>query len=248
MNGAIEKNKRLVMEAFDTLFNKRDYAAAEKFWSPDYIQHSALVEPGRDGLFNLVRTFPPGFRWESGGIMADGDLVMVHSRYLRPGAPRNLIGNDILRVKDGVFVEHWDLLQVCSHVARSYGPAGNVQESFKGGLAPWQRKRVQDLFRENLEGKLNLSALADECGLSVSHFARSFRRTFATSPHRYLILQRIAKAKELLTATSLSLVEVGLESGFSDQAAFSRTFKAVLGASPGKWQREVAHRRNAVAA
>jgi AraC family transcriptional regulator len=140
-----------------------------------------------------------------------------------------------------LFLDYFRLL-FCSHVVTSYGPPSNVHESCKGGLAPWQRKRIEDLFRENLEGKLSLSALAEECGLSVSHFARSFRRTFATSAHRYLILRRIAKAKELLTTTSLSLLEAALESGFSDQAAFSRTFKAVVGASPGKWQREVGHR------
>ena len=106
-----ERNKKLVLEALDTLFNKRDYAAAARYWSPDYIQHSAHIEPGRDGLFNLVRTFPPGSRWESAAILAEGDLVMVHSRYLRPGVPRNLIVVDILRMKDGVFVEHWDALQ-----------------------------------------------------------------------------------------------------------------------------------------
>ena len=53
-----EKNKALVLKAFDTLFNKRDYAAAEKYWSPNYIQHSAHIEPGRDGLFNLIRNTP----------------------------------------------------------------------------------------------------------------------------------------------------------------------------------------------
>jgi AraC family transcriptional regulator len=141
-----------------------------------------------------------------------------------------------------LFLDYFRLL-FCSHVATNYGPPRNVQEGFKGGLAPWQKKRVEDLLRENLEGKLKLSALADECGLSVSHFARSFRRTFSTSAHHYLIFQRIKKAEELLTTTSMSLLEVALESGFSDQAAFSRTFKAVVGASPGKWQREVAHRR-----
>jgi predicted SnoaL-like aldol condensation-catalyzing enzyme len=65
MDNVSEKNKRLVLEAFDTLFNKRDYVAAKRFWSPNYIQH-AHIEPGRDGLFNFVRTFPPGSRWESG--------------------------------------------------------------------------------------------------------------------------------------------------------------------------------------
>jgi predicted SnoaL-like aldol condensation-catalyzing enzyme len=54
-----EKNKALVLEAFDTLFNKRDYAAAERYWSPDYIQHSAHIETGRHGLFNLIKSMPP---------------------------------------------------------------------------------------------------------------------------------------------------------------------------------------------
>jgi AraC-like DNA-binding protein len=145
--------------------------------------------------------------------------------------------NDSRNFSD-LFLDHFRLL-FCSHVAANYGPRCNLQDTFKGGLARWQRKRVEDVFRENLTGKLSLSALADECGLSVSHFARSFRRTFATSPHRYLVLQRISKAKELLTTTHRSLLDVALESGFSDQAAFSRTFKALVGASPGKWQREV---------
>lgn len=106
-----EQNKKLVLEAFDILFNKRDYAAAEKFWSPDYIQHSAHIGPGRAGLFNLVSSFPQGLRWEHGVIMAEDDLVMLHSRYSGSGAPRNLMAADILRVKDGIFVEHWDVLQ-----------------------------------------------------------------------------------------------------------------------------------------
>jgi len=140
-----------------------------------------------------------------------------------------------------LFLDYFRLL-FCAHVATRYASACHAQDGFRGGLAPWQRKRVEDLFRENLDGKLRLSMLAAECGLSVSHFARSFRRTFATSAHRYLVFQRIAKAKELLTTSNLPLSEVGLVSGFSDQAAFSRTFKAVVGASPGKWQREVTRR------
>ena len=59
MNHAVEaSNKALVLEAFDTLFNNRDYVAAERYWSPDYIQHSAHIEPGRDGLFNLIKERP----------------------------------------------------------------------------------------------------------------------------------------------------------------------------------------------
>ncbi len=53
-----ENNKTIVLKAFDTLFNKRDYTAAERFWSPNYIQHSAHIEPGREGLFNLIKSLP----------------------------------------------------------------------------------------------------------------------------------------------------------------------------------------------
>jgi predicted SnoaL-like aldol condensation-catalyzing enzyme/predicted ester cyclase len=111
MKNTPEQNKKLVLEAFDTLFNKRNYAAAEKFWSPNYIQHSAVVPAGRDGLFNLVKNAPKEFRWEQGVIMADNDMVMIHSRYAGRGTSKNLIGVDILKIKDGVFVEHWDVLQ-----------------------------------------------------------------------------------------------------------------------------------------
>src|SRR5882762_8406539 len=76
-----EKNKRLVLEAFDTLFNKRDYPAAEKFWSPHYIQHSAHIAPGREGLFNLIKSLPPTLKYEPGRVVAEGDFVIVHGRY-----------------------------------------------------------------------------------------------------------------------------------------------------------------------
>ena len=106
-----DRNKARVLEGFDTLFNRRDYAAAEKFWSPDYIQHSAHIEPGREGLFTLVRNLPPGSRWEPGFVVAEGDLVLLQSRYSKLGTPRNLIAVDVVRLEDGVFVEHWDVLQ-----------------------------------------------------------------------------------------------------------------------------------------
>jgi predicted SnoaL-like aldol condensation-catalyzing enzyme len=105
------KNKALVLEAFDTLFNQRDYGAAERFWSPDYIQHSAHIAPGRDGLFNLVKSLPPTLKYEAGMILAEGDLVIVHGRFSGFGAPVNWIAADILRIKDGVLLEHWDVIQ-----------------------------------------------------------------------------------------------------------------------------------------
>ncbi|QHN03062.1 hypothetical protein FTO74_06515 [Granulicella sp. WH15] len=106
-----EQNKAIVLEAFDTLFNKRDYAAAEQYWSPDYIQHSAHIEPGRDGLFDLIKGIPPTLRYEAGLILAEGDFVIIHGRFSGFGAPVNWIAADILRMKDGILVEHWDVIQ-----------------------------------------------------------------------------------------------------------------------------------------
>ena len=106
-----ERNKALVLEAFDTLFNKRDYAAAERYWSPDYIQHSAHIEPGREGLFNLIKGMPPTLQYEAGTIVADGDFVIVHGRFSGFGAPVNWIAADILRLEDGLLAEHWDVIQ-----------------------------------------------------------------------------------------------------------------------------------------
>ena len=105
------KNKALVLEAFDTLFNKRDYEAAERYWSPNYIQHSAHIPPGREGLFNLIKSIPPTLRYESGTIVAEGDVVILHGRYSGLGLPLNWIVADIVRMKDGVLVEHWDVIQ-----------------------------------------------------------------------------------------------------------------------------------------
>jgi predicted SnoaL-like aldol condensation-catalyzing enzyme len=113
------KNKMLVLEAFDTLFNKRDYVTAEGYWSPNYIQHSAHIEPGRAGLFNLIRGIPPTLKYESGLIVAEGDFVIVHGRFSGHGRPRNWIAADILRIVDGVLVEHWDVLQDEASLAES---------------------------------------------------------------------------------------------------------------------------------
>jgi predicted SnoaL-like aldol condensation-catalyzing enzyme len=106
-----EKNKALVLAAFDTLFNKRDYVAAECYWSPHYIQHSAHIAPGRDGLFDLIKSIPPTLQYEPGMIVAEGDFVIVHGRFSGFGAPVNWIAADIVRIHDGILVEHWDVIQ-----------------------------------------------------------------------------------------------------------------------------------------
>ncbi|MDH6707964.1 putative SnoaL-like aldol condensation-catalyzing enzyme [Kitasatospora sp. MAA19] len=106
-----EQNEDLVREAFDTLFNQRDYAAAERFWSPDYIQHSAHIPPGRDGLFGLIKSLPAGFGHEAELIAAQGDMVIVRGRFTGHGLPAPWIAVDFVRVENGLLAEHWDVIE-----------------------------------------------------------------------------------------------------------------------------------------
>jgi len=106
-----EQNKALVLKAFDTLFNKRDYKAAEAYWSPKYIQHSAHIPPGREGLFSLVRSLPDTLRYENHLILAEGDYVICHGRFSGHGRPRSWVAADVVRIENGKLAEHWDVLQ-----------------------------------------------------------------------------------------------------------------------------------------
>jgi predicted SnoaL-like aldol condensation-catalyzing enzyme len=106
-----EQNKALVLKAFDTLFNKRNYELAEEFWSDRYVQHSAHIPPGRDGLFNLIRALPDTLRYENQLIIAEGDYVIAHGRFSGNGRPAAWIAADIVRVEHGRLAEHWDVLQ-----------------------------------------------------------------------------------------------------------------------------------------
>src|ERR1700759_3099606 len=110
-NSTPERNKAFVLEAFETLFNKRDYVAAERFWSPTYIQHSAHIAPGREGLFNLVRSAPETLHYENQLIIAEGDYVIAHGRFTGMGRPAAWIAADVIRFEDGLLREHWDVLQ-----------------------------------------------------------------------------------------------------------------------------------------
>src|ERR1700738_5591580 len=116
MNQTIEeKNKELVLKAFDTLFNKRDYAGAERFSSPTYIQHSAHISPGREGLFGLIKLLPATLKYEHGLIVAEGDYVIAHGRFSGHGLPRNWIAADVVRFEDGRLAEDWGVLEKEGH-------------------------------------------------------------------------------------------------------------------------------------
>jgi AraC family transcriptional regulator len=134
-----------------------------------------------------------------------------------------------------LFVDHF-VLMLCGRLVNTYSSVKAAPDTYRGGLAPWQARRARELLDQHLSGDLRLARLAHECGLSVSHFTRSFKRSFGSSVHRYLIQQRVETAKTMLRYSSCSLTEIALHAGFSDQSAFSRTFSAVVGTPPGKWR------------
>jgi predicted SnoaL-like aldol condensation-catalyzing enzyme len=123
---------QIVLNAFDTLFNKRDYAAAERFWSPHYIQHSAHIPPGRDGLFGLVKSMPATLRYENHIAAATGDFVILHGRFSGMGLPAAWIVADIVRMEDGVLAQHWDVIQDEATQAQSRSGLPMFGDEFPG--------------------------------------------------------------------------------------------------------------------
>jgi AraC-like DNA-binding protein len=135
-----------------------------------------------------------------------------------------------------LFVEHVTLA-VAIHAAKTYGGMKPGTLLTRGGLAAWQVKRAQETLAANLEGDISLADLANDCGLSASHFSRAFRQSTGLSPHRWLMQRRVDLAKSLLPDRKLSLAEIALSCGFTDQSHFTRVFSAFVGISPGAWRR-----------
>ena len=199
----------------------------------------ALRPSGFDSVhFNLPRATLDAFTSDSNVRRFDSlrcpqgkrdDVLFGLAKFIAPWL------GDEARICDLAF--DYFVLMFCSHVAARYG---NVQLSARavGGLAPWQRRRVMELVDAELHHALRLSTLAEECGLSVRHFSRSFRQSFGVPAHRYVMQCRVEFAKSLLKSSSTPLAEIAVRSGFSDQAAFSRTFRALVGASPKRWRNE----------
>jgi predicted SnoaL-like aldol condensation-catalyzing enzyme len=127
-----EQNKALVVDAFDALFNKRDYAGAEGYWSDQYIQHSAHIAPGREGLFNLIRTLPDTLKYENQLIVAEGDYVIAHGRFSGHGRPAAWVAADIVRIENGKLAEHWDVLQEEATKAQSLSGLPMFGDRFPG--------------------------------------------------------------------------------------------------------------------
>jgi AraC family transcriptional regulator len=134
------------------------------------------------------------------------------------------------------FMNHFVML-FCSHVVHLWSSRPKDEEVHRGGLSTWQRRRAMELLSKGTYDDVRLSVIAKECRLSVSHFARSFKKTFGLPVHRWVIHQRVDHAKQLLLNSNESLLEIAFQAGFCDQASFNRTFAKLTGTSPGRWRR-----------
>jgi AraC family transcriptional regulator len=128
-------------------------------------------------------------------------------------------------------------------IAAEHAAAAHVQLTdvnprlARGGLAPWQMRRTEQIVRESLDGDLTLAHLADECHLSVAHFARAFKQTTGKPPHRWLLARRVEHAQRLLLTSAQPLAKVAAACGFADQSHFTHVFSEIVGIGPGAWRR-----------
>jgi AraC-like DNA-binding protein len=129
------------------------------------------------------------------------------------------------------------IMMFCAHLSRTYQGRSQQPEVVIGGLAVWQQDRAIEVLSDHLDGDLALADLATECGLSPGRFMRAFKKSFGVPVRRYLLHKRVDAAKSLLLHSSESLLTVALEAGFTDQPAFNRSFREIVGTSPGQWRR-----------
>ena len=162
------------------------------------------------------------------GVAANDPIVLHLGCCLKPAVERHDGANDqfIGRVTTALNV----------HFARVYGGMNFPRRLVTGGLAPWQLRLARDTISAHLEEGLSLEQLANECKLSVTHFAKAFARSTGISPHRWLMQRRVHVAKDLMLTTDSSLVEISLKCGFSDQSHFTRVFAEATGETPGRWR------------
>lgn len=212
--------------------NVIDFDSQPRCWAGrafDYVHYSVP----RQGLDDIAEDLGFGRVNDYRLVVLEDDLVVAQiTKSILPFLGRN----DAPSV---LALDQFSLI-LGAHLIQRYGVLQKAARQSKGGLAAWQKRRASEILHENLQGRIRLSDVARECGLSTSHFARSFKASFGISPCHWLIQHRIEHAKELMTQTTMSLMEIAAQSGFNDQAAFTRAFHKVVGVSPGRWRRHYA--------
>ena len=217
--------------------NVADFDFQPRCWAGSAFDFMHYSVP-RSGLNDIAEDLGHGQVRDYRPAVLEDDLVVAQiTKSILPYIGRN----DALSV---LALDQFGLI-LGAHLLQRYAILPKATRPMKGGLAPWQRRRASELLHENLNGRIRLAEIARECGLSGSHFARSFKASFGVSAHQWLIQHRIAFAKQMMSQTRMSLTEISIRSGFNDQAAFTNAFRHLVGVTPGRWRRDFAARRQA---
>lgn len=107
----------------------------------------------------------------------------------------------------------------------------------KGGLAGWQIRLIRKHVETKLGSTISIATLSQIARLSSGHFCRAFKISIGATPHTYVLRKRIDRAQHLMLTTTISLSEIALECGFTDQAHLTRLFKRFVGETPLAWRR-----------
>jgi AraC-like DNA-binding protein len=204
-------------------------------------QHSALVRGDVDCISIYTASDTLERYQAEHDLPASGLLSAPHGVIYQDDAIRHL-GEALLPAIDQphtaseLYVSHV-ALALLSRLTALHGVEPHLLSQLRGGLAPWQERRAKDMLIANLDGRIGLEALAAECRLSRSHFARAFKNSTGLSPLRWLAMQRVDRAKIFLQTTAFSLEQIATSCGFSDASHLARTFRHVTGFRPGDWRR-----------
>jgi AraC family transcriptional regulator len=232
-----------------------------QYWENDRAAPASTLGPGESIIYDVKRK--PTFYLDSpfhsvhfylpmnalDALADEADAHRIEGLHYKPGVSRadpvlRNVAETLLPLfrsperASRLFMDHM-MLAVGHHVASTYGGMLPVRRAIVGGLTPAQERRAKELMTANLSGNLSLAALAGECGLSASQFSKAFRKNVGMPPHKWMVQQRLALAKTLLCNESMTLTDIALACGFSDQSHFTRCFSAWADMSPGVWRRSV---------
>lgn len=197
--------------------------------APFHSLHAYLPRAALNAIAEETNAAPVRELRYAPGNSVEDPVVRALFTALQPALERPAEANDL-------FVSAI-LLALATHVGETYGGMQRLHRDRSGGLMPWQRRRAEAALRERIDGRIVIAELARECGLSASHFARAFRRSFGVAPHQWLLRQRIARARELLAGTPMPLAEIAIACGFADQSHMTRVFSQHVGVGPAAWRR-----------
>lgn len=152
------------------------------------------------------------------------------------------ISSEVTRILDSIrstlFSNPEEARPAALRLVTLLAPAVNEKvPAARGGLAPWQKQKIERYVKENLERPLRVEELARQLSLSPSHFTRAFKETFGESPHTHIVRSRLKLAQKMMLSSGEALSQIAYACGFADQSHFSKAFRRGIAESPNAWRR-----------